>query len=133
MNKLSNARPYTTAPKSQADRQASTGVCGVDGYCLAETRESPLSYIILPNLFRSRSASAPSDARAFKRRKLGLPCSSRYASRLSASVVGEEGTIDGKSRDDERIDRSTDPICCVRRVEIRDGIPRETIIGETSG
>lgn len=74
MNKLLNARLYTaTAPKSQADRQAGVHV-GADGYCLAETRETPLSYIILPNLFTDLVQRLRRAARgAFKCRELGLP------------------------------------------------------------
>lgn len=68
MNKLLDARLYTaTAPKSQADRQAGKHV---GGWILLSPRArlgKPLFPILFSlNLFRSRSATAPSDARAFK-------------------------------------------------------------------
>lgn len=50
MDKLLRARLYIPIIRTgrQAGRQAGKQACGVDGYCLAETGETPLSYIILP-------------------------------------------------------------------------------------
>lgn len=80
MNKLLNARLYTQRRHRKARQTDGRASMWVDGYCLArETRgrETPLSFPILfsPNLFRSRSATEPSAARAFKCRKFGLLCS----------------------------------------------------------
>lgn len=85
MNKLLNARLYTQRRHRKARQTDGRASMWADGYCLArETRgrETPLFLYyspptpsFLPNLFRSRSATEPSAARAFKCRKFGLLCS----------------------------------------------------------